>query len=537
MLGSEMAENDPFLDDAFYTSAVYTSIESRTNPNRFLIGRTGSGKSAVLKHLEDIHPDHVIRIVPENLSLPYLLDLDVIQALSALDVHLDPFFIALWKHVLIVEVIRHRYNVDSPEVKQNFLQALGERIQRNPAKRQALQYLEEFGGSFWCETDERVKEVTEKFERDIGLEASGQLPIPGIPLALRAGRATKSGIEIRLDQKDRYQRIVNSTQLPRLNKMIDVLDQDILDSDLHFTYVLIDDLDRDWVNERLSNDLIRCLFRAVLDLQGAHRLKVVVALRTNIFENLNFGSISGGQEEKFRGLSLKMNWTEVELTELADERVRVASTQWNRTELKSIAQLLPNAGRRGNPLDYMLSRTLRRPRDLIAFVNECLRRATGGRLTWADLTGAEPTYSKNRLMALRDEWKPTFIGIDQVFHLFRRTQLPLDRAGLSLILDEVGLLLAEEAFPGSHWLTAYTQELWNGTPDATWYEQYQPLTRLLYEIGFLGLQSSPTAKPKYAYDEPDLATFESNFPENVHFTIHPAFRSALDLRTADRGAE
>lgn len=533
MLGSEMAENDPLLEQAFYESAVYASVESKTNPRRFIIGRTGSGKSAVLKHLEDSHPDHVVRISPENLSLPYLLDLDVIKALSALEVHLDPFFVALWKHVLIVEVIRHRYRVDSPQIKQNFLQSIAERVKRNPTKRQALEYLSEFGASFWCETDERVKEITEKFERDIEMETSGQIPIPGLALGARAAGSTSRGVEIRSDRKDRYQRIVNSTQLPRLNKMIEVLDEDILDSNQHFTYVVIDDLDRDWINERLANDLIRCLFRAVLDLQSARRLKVIVALRTNIFEYLNFGAISGGQEEKFRSLAFRMNWTEVELMELADERVRVSGEQWGFPSLKTLRDLLPNSGRRGDPIDYVLSRTLRRPRDLIAFVNECLLRATSGRLTWANLNSAEPSYSRNRLLALRDEWKPTFPGIERVFEQFRRVDTVLGRAQLTLILDQVALLLAEDEFAGVSWLTAFVQEIWNGSPQSGWVEKYQPLIRLLYEIGLIGLKRSVAANAVFAYEEADLATFESSFPDDLLVVVHPAFRSALDIQ--DRG--
>ena len=81
-LGGEQAEADPLLDAAFYDSGKFSSIENRNNPHCFLIGRTGSGKSAILQHLEDIKPEHTIRINPEDLSLPYLLDLNVVQTLS-----------------------------------------------------------------------------------------------------------------------------------------------------------------------------------------------------------------------------------------------------------------------------------------------------------------------------------------------------------------------------------------------------------------------------------------------------------------------
>jgi len=140
-LGGEQAEADPLLEAAFYESSIYRAIASRENRHCFLIGRTGSGKSAILQRLEEVHPDHVIRIDPEDLSLPYILDLGVVKHLAALDVHLDPLFNALWKHIFIVELIRHRYQVDTAESKRSVLAGLMERIKRDPSKQRALEYL------------------------------------------------------------------------------------------------------------------------------------------------------------------------------------------------------------------------------------------------------------------------------------------------------------------------------------------------------------------------------------------------------------
>ena len=46
---AEQAEADPLLEDAFYQSGIYTGIISRRDRHCFLIGRTGSGKSAILQ--------------------------------------------------------------------------------------------------------------------------------------------------------------------------------------------------------------------------------------------------------------------------------------------------------------------------------------------------------------------------------------------------------------------------------------------------------------------------------------------------------
>lgn len=235
-LGGEQAEADPLLERAFIEWSGYHAVESRTNPRCFLIGRTGSGKSAVLQRLEEVHPKHVIRINREDLSLPYIVDLGVIRSLDALDVHLDPLFIALWKHVLLVEIIRHRYGVDSPTKKRTVLQSLRDTFSRDESKQSALDYLNEFGESFWAETDVRVREITTNFENQVKKVAGVAIDVPFVEGQLGIEGITAATTTIRRELADRYQRLVNETQLSRLNKMITILNEDILSSDQNFTY-------------------------------------------------------------------------------------------------------------------------------------------------------------------------------------------------------------------------------------------------------------------------------------------------------------
>lgn len=242
-LGGEQAEADPLLQRAFFTSGHYTAVASPQEPQCFLIGRTGSGKTAVLQRLEEENPDHVIRINPEDLSLPYITELGVVRHLAQMQVRLDPLFIALWKHVLLVEIIRHRYRVDSPSAKQNFFNSLYERVKRDKSKAAALEYLDDFEGKFWCETDERVRDITQNFEKQVQAAAGAKVAIPQVgEVTGNIDGVTKYATEVRTEQAERYQRIVNATQLPRLNKMMSVLDEDILDSPQHYTYIVIDDL-------------------------------------------------------------------------------------------------------------------------------------------------------------------------------------------------------------------------------------------------------------------------------------------------------
>jgi hypothetical protein len=537
-LGGEQAEADGLLSDAFYESGIYSVIASKIDKKCFLVGRTGSGKSAALQRIEDNYPDHVIRISPEDLSLPYITDLGVVRYLSQLGIHMDPLFIALWKHVLLIEIIKQRYSVDSPEAKQRFFAMLMDKVKRDRSKQAALEYLEEFEGKFWCETDERVRDITRKFEDQVKAEGGGKLKAAIGEFNVGGSESFSSSVEDRAEQVQRFQRIVNDTQLPRLNKMIGVLDDDILDSSQHYTYIVIDDLDRDWVDEKIANDLIRCLFRAVNDLKRVDNLKILVALRTNIFEALDFGR-TGGQEEKFRALTLRMRWNKVELTELLDERVRVAASRLGIEGVSRLSELLPSTNKvRGNPIDYILHRTLMRPRDAITFLNECFELASGKeRLSWEDIHAAEGAYSNSRLLALRDEWKPTYPGIDQALRIFTGAPALMDLDELTKRLDDCILLASDHKFPGLQWLTELSSTFWDGEGASDWAEIYHPLIRMLFNIGFIGYSKGPGHKPVYAYDDPDFADRLGNIREVRAFLVHPAFRPALEIRPGSRGEE
>lgn len=528
-LGGEQAEADPLLQSAFYESDHYMAIERRDDTRCFLIGRTGSGKSAALQYLETVNAEHVIRINPQDLSLPYITELGAIRYLTSIDVHLDPLFIALWKHVLLVEVLKHRYKINSLEEKQTFMASLTARLRRDASKKAALEYLDEFGGKFWCEADERVKDITERFEREVDSEAKASFGLPHVgSLDAGVGSTASVSTEVRAEQASRFQRIVNATQLPRLNQMIKVLDEDILDSDQLFTYVIIDDLDQDWVDEQIANTLIRCLFRTILELKRVQRLKILVALRTNIFEELNFGGRTGGQEEKVRSLTLRMRWTQAQLTSVLDERARVAADKYSLPRVQGIRDLLPASNKtKGDPLRFILDRTLMRPRDALAFLNECFVLASGkSRITWTEILGAENPYSYKRLLALRDEWKPTYPDIDKLFTIFRFAPVPMNREEFTSRLDDAALLPADPKFSGILWMSELAQPIWEGVV-GDWAELYHPLIRLLFNLGFIGISSNPKA-PKYFYDDPDFAERLSNLQSAEYFHIHPAFRVALD---------
>jgi hypothetical protein len=76
-LGGEQAEADPLLEFVFYHSGDYETIESRLDPRCFIIGGTGSGKSAAFQHLEEMYGKRGTG--PRSLIGPYCMPLHGVE--------------------------------------------------------------------------------------------------------------------------------------------------------------------------------------------------------------------------------------------------------------------------------------------------------------------------------------------------------------------------------------------------------------------------------------------------------------------------
>ncbi len=71
-IGEAAAEvDDKFLFDCFVDTGDLEILRDCTAPQRIIVGRTGSGKSALLRTLE-AKEEHVITLAPEQLALSYL---------------------------------------------------------------------------------------------------------------------------------------------------------------------------------------------------------------------------------------------------------------------------------------------------------------------------------------------------------------------------------------------------------------------------------------------------------------------------------
>src|SRR5579859_3013891 len=271
-IGAADAETDhDFLSECFVDTGDLEALRNCSSPRRIVVGRTGSGKTALLLALKD-REEHVIPIAPEVLSLDYITNSTVLRFFEDLGVKLDLFYTLLWRHVFTVELIRHKFRIRNETGKSDFLQWLREALNRDRAKEKALQYLESWGSRFWEETEYRIKEFTTKLEEDLTAAVGTQFGGMGI-----AGRAaTHLTEEQKREVVQRAQHVVSRVQIKDLSEVMRLLEEDIFDDPKKRYYIVLDRLDENWVDEKIRYKLLRALLESVRAFQQVRCVKIIV---------------------------------------------------------------------------------------------------------------------------------------------------------------------------------------------------------------------------------------------------------------------
>ncbi|QBQ55834.1 hypothetical protein [Nitrosococcus wardiae] len=111
-IGAADAEEDQkYLRSCFVDTGDLHILRDCDDPKRVITGRTGVGKSALLRQLSDLE-DHIIELPPETLSLNYISNSNILNFFENAGVKLDVFYQLLWRHVFTVELLRHKYGIN-----------------------------------------------------------------------------------------------------------------------------------------------------------------------------------------------------------------------------------------------------------------------------------------------------------------------------------------------------------------------------------------------------------------------------------------
>ena len=415
-IGAASAEDDiQFLETCFVETEDFEVVRNIVDIRQIVLGRTGSGKSALFEHIKNKENDRVISIDPQELALTYVSNSSVIRYFSDLGVNLDPFYKLLWRHVLTVEVLRKHLEAHANRREGKFWDALIEMFskptQKDKSARQAVGYLRKWGEKFWEETEYRVKEIMSTMENELSAQTGFDVNTQSFKLGGSSEGKSSLTNEEKIEVVTRGQRVVSETQVQDLSKVRNLLDGVLSDRQKYY-YILIDRLDENWVEEKLRYRLIMALLDSVKEMSRVSNIKVLVAIRRDLIDRV-FRMVreAGFQEEKYQSLYLPLHWSSDKIMEILDKRINeLVTSRYQKRQRVTHRDLLP---KRINkiPITKFITDRAERPRDVISFFNKCIESAEGRpKLTASTLKRAEGEYSRQRLRALGDEWHADYPG-------------------------------------------------------------------------------------------------------------------------------
>jgi hypothetical protein len=461
------------------------------------VGRTGSGKTALLLHLGDVE-DNVAQIEPEGLSLQYLSGSNILRHLQALGVNLGLFYKLLWRHVFAVELIKAKYGMRTESQNKTYVQILLDLVQRDKAKEKAINYLVEWGESFWKDTEYRIREVTAKLETEVKSSL-------GVKLAPLLEASASAGQKMSVEQKSEIhhfaQEAVNKIQLNMLGSVIKLLAESVFQTPQPRFYLVIDKLDENWVDDdHIRYSLIKALIEAIKELNHALKsVKIVIALRRDLLDRvIQETRETGFQEEKYHPLYLSLQWNQEQMFGLLDRRVDKLIRRQYTQEQVYWTDIMPAKINKKASAEYLSDRTLYRPRDLIVFFNACMALAVDKpEITARMVLQAEGEYSQRRLRSLYDEWRAEHPELAVCAELLKKRpgRFVLDEIGEN-ILTEKCLALAistEERGVISRWAT----EVIEGRSQTG--EFRARLAAVFYKVGLVGLKLDPQLSESWSF--------------------------------------
>ncbi|KRD12495.1 ATPase [Flavobacterium sp. Root901] len=400
--GKVSAERDENLAEYFYDNGVLKNIIS--SPLSFLIlGRKGAGKTAVFKYLTEKKED-------------FLSEKDLLVSLSFDDYNWNIHSLLQnnekadslsyrqsWKFIILIETIKAIRNW---YIKNN--KSAPKEIEK------AHKLLEKL-------FDSPVPSIYQIIGNKL-LSLSGlKLPKAGLDLEdgsfdsieLNGGEVSfedvKKNETLQQHLSENIQNIINS-----LEKAL----QSQKESDLK-VFICFDRVDEAWddVSFDSSRRVIAGLISACDALTSQYKgfVRPIVFLREDIFEVLSLNDSNKLRED----CGQLLHWNKISIQKMVLSRVNYFATTNQENTYSSLEEIFENREmrQRAKPLNYIIKRTMMRPRDLIAFLNQIISSMrdkqedpfsdteyTSEVIDSECIYEAEPGYSDYLKKEIIDEW-------------------------------------------------------------------------------------------------------------------------------------
>ena len=357
-VGKVSAERDDMLSKYFFDNNVLKSVID--SPSSFLVlGRKGAGKTAVFKYLSDNKDKYVER---DDILIPLsfedynwnihalLIDENKAQSLA---------YKQSWKFVILIECVkafRESYISKAEKVPRKLDKAnkLLERIFESP-----------------------IPSISQLVGRKLLSLSSISLPKGGLDLedgdidSINVGGGDISFDDV---QKDKTLQQHLSENIENLIRYLDDVLQSII-AECHKVYICFDRVDEAWddVSYESSKRVIAGLVSASDSITSQYKgfIRPIVFLREDIFDVLSINDANKLRED----CGALLHWGKPSLSNLMLRRINFYAELSGVEPIESIDSMFDKKEmrQRTKPLNYLLKRTMMRPRDLISIMGRIIQ--------------------------------------------------------------------------------------------------------------------------------------------------------------------
>ena len=397
-----------------------------------------------------------------------------------------------------------------------------------------MDYFEKHADQFWLTVEQLALEVADSLSGSLAAQAGVESAV----FRARIEAGEKWSENTRSSFKYRAQETVSKLQLRELKETINAL-ADCLDTNTSY-YIMIDDLDREWAGDDATQyALIRALIETLKTFRRIPNLKIIIAMRKDLFEaTLRNTTDKHFQSEKLDGIVRRLRWTDDLLIRLVENRLRQLFKHSYSKQDVLIKDIFSPTIAQQPANQYFLERTLRRPRDIIAFVNKVLIMNEGQQLplTSRAVTQAESSYSVDRVRALVDEWRSCHPHAGHFIQTLAGLTMPARVSDLdeNRLLDLVVEVESRERVATDD-VERIAKLVYRRNKELRLERLARELIRELYKFGVVGVKLGPGQPDIFSYDQ--RATIaQGEIGSDTRFVVHPMFRAALGCSDASRKA-
>ncbi len=376
-LGGMDAESDPDLSGYFLTTA---HVDAAYNGKAHIfLGRKGSGKSSIFSQMPRLVSDyrngaHILLLNPDAYAWRTL------RAYSENGISSELAHANAWRFTLALEL---------------GLYLIGADLELSSDAKRGLRKFQEFvGANFGRDSSGSLKATSG------ALKSLDSFNLSAFGFAAGASRRTPERLELTPDVT---------------NAMFEALD-----TALHEQPVIVafDRLDDAWDGSPESRSLLIGLLKASKETNDGYRaprgtkpiLRVVIFLRTDIYDSLSFDD-----KDKHRPFEQQITWDEEELRDLISRRL---------PDHVSVDELFEDGWMRGSvrPFDHILKRTFLRPREVLQFVDLCLKtsKSDAREVTKEVIKEAENRFSSWKVEDLKQEYSKSTPSLPKLVEALRQ---------------------------------------------------------------------------------------------------------------------